>query len=154
MKSSTLRAEEPQSQTCMRAWIATACFRRWVPVSSIHLGISSVWKSLVASCVLVWGWSMNVCFNAFVSSTKVFITSAKCALPRRPVFISSTISAFVFFLEGGLENPSKRTKTREKSFCKISFQLGWAWKKDKNKAEMKERKKITLHLLCIFADVR
>ena len=37
-------------------------------------------------------------------------------------------------------------RTREKSFSETSFQLRTALKKDRNKAEMKERKKTTRHL--------
>ena len=40
-----------------------------------------------------------------------------------------------------------------KSFCKPSFQLRMALKNGQNKAEMKERKKTTLRLLGVFADV-
>ena len=43
------------------------------------------------------------------------------------VFVSSTINAFVFCLEGGLENPQKRT--RGKSCSKTSFQLRMDLKK-------------------------
>ena len=56
--------------------------------------------------------------------------------------------------EDGLENPSKRTQTRGKrSLSKILFQLRMEVKKETNKAEKKERKKTTLHLLSIFAEV-
>ena len=57
------------------------------------------------------------------------------------VFISSTMNAFVYYLEGGLENPRKRTKTKGKSFCKTLVQLRMDRKKDRNKAEMKRHKK-------------
>ena len=40
-----------------------------------------------------------------------------------------------------------------KSFFKTSFQLRMDLKKDKNKAEMKERKKTTRHLQKYIADV-
>ena len=43
--------------------------------------------------------------------------------------------------------------TREKSFCKTSFQVGMELKKYRNKAEMKERTKSTLHLQKYTADV-
>ena len=85
-------------------------------------------------------------FSAFVSSTKVFVSSVKHVRLQHN-------NAFVFWLEVGLETPQKRTETREKSFCKTWFQVGMDQKKYRNKAEMKERKKTTLHLLCIFADV-
>ena len=73
--------------------------------------------------------------------------------PVPKVFVCSTINAFAFYLEGGLENPQESTETWEKSFSKTSFQLRMELKKDRNKAEMKERKETTRHLLCIFADV-
>ena len=41
------------------------------------------------------------------------------------MFVCSTVNMFVMYmyLEGGLENPWKRTETRGKSFCKSSFNL-------------------------------
>ena len=46
-------------------------------MSSNHLDLRSVWKSLVASFVPVA--EVRTCvFNAFVSRTKVFVSSAKC----------------------------------------------------------------------------
>ena len=41
-------------------------------MSSNHVGLRSVWKSLVASCVCVCvcGLSSNARFNAFISSAK------------------------------------------------------------------------------------
>ena len=70
------------------------------------------------------------------------------------VFVCRTINTFVIYLEGGLENPGKRMETREKGFCESSFHLRIdELKKDRNTAEMKEHKKITGHLLCIYADV-
>ena len=50
-------------------------------------------------------------------------------VPHAKVFVCSTINVFVFYLEGGLENPRKKTKTREKSLCKTSFQLRMGLKK-------------------------
>ena len=41
----------------------------------------------------------------------------------------------------------------KKIFGKTSFQLGMELKKDRNKAEMKERHKITLHLQQYTTDV-
>ena len=35
----------------------------YILVSSNHLGLRSVWKSLVASCVCVCGLSSNACFQ-------------------------------------------------------------------------------------------
>ena len=63
-------------------------------------------------------------FNVLVSSTKAFITSAKCVLPQRQRYLSAAqINAFVSYFECGLEILRKRTETREKSFSKTSFQL-------------------------------
>ena len=45
-------------------------------MSSNHVDISSVWKSLVAICVRVAEVQMRI-FNAIVSSIKVFVSSAK-----------------------------------------------------------------------------
>ena len=64
-----------------------------------HLNISSVWKSLVAICVRVAEVWVSV-FNAFVSSTKVFVSSMKrvhfqsqkCSSPAQNVFVCSVIS--------------------------------------------------------------
>ena len=44
-------------------------------------------------------------------------------------------------------------KTRGKSLCKTWFHVGMELKKYRNKAEMKERKKTTLHLQKYTADV-
>ena len=62
-------------------------------------------------------------FNAFVSSTKTFVSSAKCILsPHGKVFVCSTINVYAIYLEGGLEeNTRKRTETRGKCFYKTSF---------------------------------
>ena len=56
-----------------------------------RLDISSVWKSLVDSCLCVAEVRTGV-FNALVSSTKVFVSRAKCIRPHAAsqVFISST----------------------------------------------------------------
>ena len=69
------------------------------------------------------GRKLERAFNAFVSSTKTFVISAKRILtPRAKVFVCSTIDAFVI-LEGGLENPRERTETRKKVFLKLHFFL-------------------------------
>ena len=80
-------------------------------MSSDHLEISSVRKSLVASCVCVCvGEVLTHVFNMFVSSTEVFVTIAQIMfIPLPKVFISSTINTFVL-MEGGIEN-----QAREKS---------------------------------------
>ena len=56
-------------------------------MSTNHLDPRSVSKSLVASCVCVA--EVGTCvFNAFVSSTKVFVSSAKLVrLPYNNVFV-------------------------------------------------------------------
>ena len=48
----------------------------WAPASSNYLNISSVWKSVVASCVCVAEVWTHV-FDTFISSTKVFVSSTK-----------------------------------------------------------------------------
>ena len=60
-------------------------------VTSNHLNISSVWKSLVASCSCVAEVQTHA-FNALVSSTKVFVSVAKCVRLHAvlQVFVSST----------------------------------------------------------------
>ena len=55
----------------------SAGFRWRVAVTSNHLDISSVWKSLVASSVCVDEVGTRV-FNVFISSIKAFVFSAKC----------------------------------------------------------------------------
>ena len=62
---------------------------------------------------------MNVHFNAFVSSTKLFVTkvfiaSAKHIYPPQKLLISRTINVFVFYLEGGLENLQKEQEAGKK----------------------------------------
>ena len=42
--------------------MATVCLQRWVPLSS-NFEISFVWKLLVATCVAVWGGSLNAHFQ-------------------------------------------------------------------------------------------
>ena len=74
-------------------------------------------------------------------------------VPRAKVFVSNTISAFVFYLESGFEKAQIGTETREKSVHKTSFQLGMGLKKGQNKAKTKERKRATLHLQKYTADV-
>ena len=50
-------------------------------------------------------------------------------VPRAEVFVSSTINAFIFYMEGGFENLQKKTKYREISYYKTSFQLEMGLKK-------------------------
>ena len=65
---------------------------------SNHLDINSAWKSLVAMCVFVCvAEARTRVFNTFVSSAKVFISSAKrvrlqrqkCSSPSQNVFVAS-----------------------------------------------------------------
>ena len=59
-------------------------------MSSNHLDLRSVWKSLVASCMCVAEVQTFV-FNAFISSTKVFVSNVKHIRLQPKVFVSSTI---------------------------------------------------------------
>ena len=47
-------------------------------VASNHLSVSSVWKSLVASCCVWLKFERAFANHALVSSTKVFVSRAKC----------------------------------------------------------------------------
>ena len=47
------------------------------------------------------------------------------------MFVCSTITLFVFYLEGGLENPRKERNLGEKPFSKTLFQLRMELKKGK-----------------------
>ena len=47
---------------------------------------------------------------------------------------STSPKVLVFYLEGGLENPLKKTETRGKSFFKTSFQLRMELKKEQKPA--------------------
>ena len=51
--------------------------------------------------------------------------------PRTKVFVCSTINTFIVYLEGGLENPRKRTETREKVALKLNFTINRAEKGQK-----------------------
>ena len=66
------------------------------------------------------------------------------------VFVSCILE---FGLEGWFRNPPEKEWIRGKNSCKTSFQVGMDLKKYINKAETKERKKTTMHLLCILEDV-
>ena len=85
-----------------------------VPVSSNHLELRSVCKSLVASNVRVAEVPMLIS-NVVIFIPKVFVSSVKriclqhqkCLSPALEVFISSTMNKFVFYLEVGLETPKK-----------------------------------------------
>ena len=64
------------------------------------------------------------------------------------MFVSSTINVFLFYLEGGLENSQeKKTETREKGFCKTSFQLRMDQNKGQKQGRDEEHKKTTLYAL-------
>ena len=91
--------------------IATAHFQRWLFLSSNHLKISFVWKSLVAIFVCVGGLKFECVFSIHLSPTLKHLSLAQMHLSPMPkVFVSSTINTFVFYLEGGLENPWKEQK--------------------------------------------
>ena len=45
----------------------------------------------------------------------------KVLVPHAKVFVSSTINAFVFYLEGGLENHRKEQKLGKKVSLKLHF---------------------------------
>ena len=95
----------------------------------------SVWKLLVASCVcLAEVWKRF--FNVFVSCTKVFI--------------SSTIKAFVFYLEIDLGTPpQKNYRNKGKSFCKTSSQVGLDLKEVQNLG-MRWKNTRRLTYICTF----
>ena len=68
-------------------------------------------------------------------------------VPVPKVFISSTINAFIFYLEGSLENPEKEQKLGKKSFHKTSFQLGMGLKTfPRPPKKQKLRKKVSVKL--------
>ena len=90
----------------------------------------SVWKELVTTSVCVAEVRTRV-FNAFVFSTKVFVSSLK----RVRLQLNNV---FIFWLEVSLETPEKRTETTGKSFCKTWFQVGIELKKYRNKDRMQE----------------
>ena len=103
-------------------------FQRWVTLSSNHLNISSVWKSLVARCVC--GSNSNaillLAINVFVSSVKLYSkVSSRDHLKTRVLF------------EIWYRNSPKRTEARAQSSCKTSFQVGMDLKSTE-KAEMQE----------------
>ena len=89
-----------------------------------------------------WGWLKFECLCSTSSSPAL-----KCLSPAQNAFVSSTINAFVFYSDSGLEIHEKKQKLGN-SFCKTSFQLKMDLKKGRNKEEMRA----TLHLLCVFAD--
>ena len=129
--------------------IATTCFRRWVPVNSNHL--NNTFCSKVASSNESW---MHV-FNAFVSSILKlwWLVQNEIILCAKSVRVQHY--QFIPLLSGyWLRKPPKKTSTIAKqNVRKLDFSCGWEWKRDRNKTEKKERKKTTLHLLCILADV-
>ena len=106
-----------------------------------HLNISSFWKPLAASCVCVW-LKFEYAFSIYSSPAQTHLS------PAPKVFVLST-KVFVFYLEGALEPPPKRTETTEKVSVKFHFHLEMGLKKYRNEVEIKERKKTTLHLLCV-----
>ena len=97
----------------MMIWANSLVLTRYRAVSSNHLNIRSVWKSMVTAVCVTEVWTRV--FNAFTSSTK-------CTSPVRNVFFSGIKSVhiqhnnvFVFYLEVSLE-PRKRTETRDKAW--------------------------------------
>ena len=63
----------------------------------------SIARSYMCSCV---GLKFERAFSTLSSpALLVFVTSAKRVLPPRHMLVCSTKNAFVFYLEGGLENP-------------------------------------------------
>ena len=65
------------------------------------------------------------------------------------VFVPSTINVFTIYLEGGLETPPEKEQKQGKSVCKTTFHMrDWPEKSTETmqSAEMKERKKTTLHV--------
>ena len=85
------------------------CLNMIAPISEVsnsdysnQLDINSAWKSLVASCVLVWLKLKHV-FNTFISSAEVFISSVKhvrlqyqkCSTPAKNAFVAIVINLFV-----------------------------------------------------------
>ena len=65
-------------------------------------------------------------FSAFISSTKVFVFSAKrlCLQCLKCLFTASVINAFILYLEGGFEKLQKGTETRESISVKFHFIYG------------------------------
>ena len=74
--------------------------------------------------------------------------------PSPKVFVTTTISTFIFYLEVGLETPQKRTETRERFLQNSISSRGGPEKGTETRHEMKECKKTTLHLLCILGRCR
>ena len=67
----------------------SACFPRCVAVTSNHLDLNSIWKSLAASCVCVAEVRPGV-FNVLISSAKcINLQHLKCLSPAQNTFIAS-----------------------------------------------------------------
>ena len=126
----------------------SACFWRWVAVTSDHLDISSVWKLLVGSCVCGWKFehTFSMCsspapklsvhlwhktlsslaINAFVCSVISCweVSSRGYLVTSDDTFVWSDI---VFWGENWFRKPQKRTETRRKKNKgseKSSFRVG------------------------------
>ena len=132
--------------------VATARFRRWVRVSS-NLKKRPVWKSLVATCGCV-GLKFERTFSTrSFPALKPSALEQKCSSSTPKVFICSTINAFIFYLEGGLENPSNEWNVGEKSSSNISFQLRMKVKKGQKVGRYERTKEdcptfMKIHIRC------
>ena len=80
---------------------------------------------------MLCSWSLNAPFQY------VHLQRELCLSPAPKVFISSTLSVFVYYLEVGLETPLKNTN-REKICSKTSFQVGM----DARKVQKQSRNEI------------
>ena len=101
----------------------------------------------LVTCVFVW--------LKFEGTFSMCLSLALKRLSLEQTHSSPTPKVFVLYLEGDLEpSPLNKNRNQGKSFCKNSFHLRMGLKKYKYKAEMKDCKKTTLQLLCIFANVR
>ena len=114
-------------------------------MSSNHLNIRTVWKS-IASSVCVWlkfehvfstRWSpalkcSSPVWNAFISTNKcVHLQHNKC----------------VSLLFGRwFKNSPPKSKKLGKFSAKLYFKEGWSWKGTETRHELKEPQKTTLHL--------
>ena len=124
--------------------------------------ISSVWRSLVASCVCL---KFERSFWTYLCPTpkSVHFQCETCLSPTQNAFVCSVLSnsevsnrdyliainTFIYYMEDGLETPQKRKESRRKKFLKKRrFKQGRTGRKFRKKVEMKECKNTSLHLLC------
>ena len=92
----------------------------------------------------------QLCVCVWLKFERAFSTRSS---PARNGFVSSSITRSSSNQKLVQKPPKKEQKLGKKVSVKLDFKLGWSRKEYRNKAEMKERKKTTLHLVCIFADV-